>query len=89
MRKAIFTLAILIPSSILIGSAINSAVATLPTVVELIPAVSVSSEKCFEDMPCWDCTTMGNRICGLTVTENATELLESRTYNGTELPRTN
>jgi hypothetical protein len=19
---------------------------------------------CEEDMPCWDCTTMGNRICG-------------------------
>ena len=20
--------------------------------------------RCEEDMPCWDCTTMGNRICG-------------------------
>jgi hypothetical protein len=20
---------------------------------------------CEEDMPCWDCETMGNRICGL------------------------
>ena len=19
---------------------------------------------CFEDMPCWDCTTMGNQLCG-------------------------
>ena len=19
---------------------------------------------CIEDMPCWDCATMGNRICG-------------------------
>ncbi len=20
--------------------------------------------RCVEDMPCWDCHTMGNRICG-------------------------
>lgn len=20
--------------------------------------------RCEEDMPCWDCSTMGNRICG-------------------------
>lgn len=38
--------------------------------------------RCEEDMPCWDCTTMGNGICGLTPTENATELLESTTLNG-------
>lgn len=24
---------------------------------------------CAEDMACWDCTTMGNRICGPTTTE--------------------
>jgi hypothetical protein len=22
------------------------------------------SVRCREDMPCWDCQTMGNRICG-------------------------
>ncbi|AER49374.1 hypothetical protein STINGER_59 [Mycobacterium phage Stinger] len=22
------------------------------------------AEQCEEDMPCWDCTTMGNRLCG-------------------------
>lgn len=21
-------------------------------------------QRCTEDMSCWDCTTMGNRICG-------------------------
>lgn len=26
------------------------------------PGPAVSS--CEEDQPCWDCTTMGNRICG-------------------------
>ena len=23
-----------------------------------------SPARCEEDMPCWDCETMGNRICG-------------------------
>jgi hypothetical protein len=23
-------------------------------------------QECQEDMPCWDCETMGNRICGPT-----------------------
>lgn len=22
---------------------------------------------CQEDMPCWDCTTMGNKICGIVI----------------------
>lgn len=25
---------------------------------------STSTTTCAEDMPCWDCSTMGNRICG-------------------------
>lgn len=29
------------------------------------PTVSVAA--CEEDQPCWDCTTMGNRICGVDV----------------------
>ena len=24
-----------------------------------------SQAPCQEDMPCWDCETMGNRICGV------------------------
>ena len=23
-----------------------------------------NAPECMEDMPCWDCETMGNRICG-------------------------
>lgn len=26
--------------------------------------VPTSTTSCQEDMPCWDCTSMGNRICG-------------------------
>lgn len=39
---------------------------------------------CEEDMPCWDCETMGNGICGLTPSEDAAERSE-RTY---DLPAT-
>lgn len=28
------------------------------------PAVQVAEFLCVEDMECWDCETMGNRICG-------------------------
>lgn len=27
---------------------------------------------CEEDMPCWDCETMGNRICGVQIGEGVT-----------------
>lgn len=37
-------------------------------------------EPCHEDQPCWDCRTMGNRICGVEIGEAA--VLER------ELPRT-
>lgn len=31
------------------------------------PAIlSEPRPTCFEDEPCWDCSTMGNRICGAT-----------------------
>jgi hypothetical protein len=29
-----------------------------------IPEGQASENKCQEDQPCWDCKTMGNRICG-------------------------
>ena len=32
------------------------------------PVVSIPSTQCEEDEPCWDCTTMGNQICGPTST---------------------
>lgn len=30
------------------------------------PAVPTAGAVCYEDEPCWDCSMMGNRICGLT-----------------------
>lgn len=27
-------------------------------------ATSTADERCEEDMSCWDCTTMGNGLCG-------------------------
>lgn len=30
---------------------------------------SITQSTCYEDEPCWDCHTMGNRICGPTHTE--------------------
>lgn len=37
--------------------------------VQLIEPVTLTADtaplvRCEEDMPCWDCHTMGNRICG-------------------------
>lgn len=40
----------------LIVGALNGAPHTAPA-----PAPAV---ECIEDMPCWDCSTMGNHICG-------------------------
>jgi hypothetical protein len=30
----------------------------------LFPAEAPESIACYEDMPCWDCSTMGNKQCG-------------------------
>ena len=32
-----------------------------PTMRDNLPS---DARECHEDMPCWDCTTMGNHICG-------------------------
>ena len=42
--------------------------------------------RCEEDMPCWDCASMGNGICGLTPSEDAAERAESTTDNGQRQP---
>ena len=88
MKKLLATLAVMtLPTGMILGSVM---VKNLPA-VELFPAqVLISSEtRCFEDEPCWDCTTMGNRICGVTPSELEAELSESLVYNGTsELPHT-
>lgn len=45
-------------------------------------AIPPITYTCEEDMPCWDCLTMGNGICGLTPSEDAAERAESTTDNG-------
>lgn len=51
VAKAIFGL------SLVVGTVVSP---TLHHHVRLISA----APACYEDDPCWDCTTMGNRICG-------------------------
>lgn len=40
---------------------------SIPPVIDPGPApatVAAKATECHEDEPCWDCHTMGNRICG-------------------------
>jgi hypothetical protein len=39
-----------------------------------IPEIELT-RKCEEDMPCWNCSEMGNKICGPTFTETLTEVM--------------
>ena len=62
----------------------------VPILVTLILAVIMGKEifkaarvwnetlpyECQEDMPCWDCKTMGNEICG----EDITKIIQSHTH---------
>lgn len=34
------------------------------TIVTTTTSSPTSTTICYEDMPCWDCETMGNRVCG-------------------------
>jgi hypothetical protein len=63
MRQAIvgFTLVV---SVLVTGIAFDR---TNPNEIKLI--------KCEEDMPCWDCSTMGNKVCGPTFTEMLSETM--------------
>ena len=38
----------------------------LPRIID--PHTTVNVVRCEEDQPCWDCTTMGNKICGAATT---------------------
>jgi len=31
-----------------------------------VPTTPPTTTVCMEDMPCWDCNTMGNLVCGPT-----------------------
>lgn len=35
--------------------------------------VHSTAPQCMEDMPCWDCNTMGNHTCGTAITDNGKE----------------
>lgn len=38
--------------------------ATACTRPYFVPAPATTAVVCHEEEPCWDCHTMGNRICG-------------------------
>lgn len=52
---------VVIAVAVLIGWAFSTGQDRTQHRTGLIPPVSVT---CQEDMPCWDCTTMGNHKCG-------------------------
>lgn len=56
MKKLIATVSLL---TVLMGMG----ACAQPTVTVNYPTPTVN-EQCEEDMPCWDCETMGNLICG-------------------------
>lgn len=42
-------------------------IALLMALQALMAGPPSPTDRCWEDEPCWDCHTMGNRICGPTV----------------------
>jgi hypothetical protein len=54
----------------LIGTAIHEGIITDEAPPATSPDLLSDQPVCQEDMACWDCATMGNRICGpVTTTE--------------------
>ncbi|ABD58177.1 hypothetical protein PBI_COOPER_60 [Mycobacterium phage Cooper] len=47
-----------------VGLAIGTPKDAEPVTVPPAHVAEPTGQQCEEDMPCWDCTTMGNRICG-------------------------
>lgn len=84
---------VLVGSTLLMGVGLSGIGASVSDSIRPANVRTIRLEEvppCQEDQACWDCATMGNGICGLTPTEDAAELAESRTHNGTtELPATN
>lgn len=37
---------------------------SIPRTITITPTTIEWYDDCMEDEPCWDCRTMGNRICG-------------------------
>lgn len=48
------------PAVVLIPTATSTTSTTVPAVVAATPPTT----RCQEDMPCWNCHTMGNHVCG-------------------------
>lgn len=42
------------------------ALATVALSLASFAAPAAAPTRCTEDMPCWDCHTMGNQLCGPT-----------------------
>ena len=52
---------------ILAGAALTGAVLAGCTIIDRVSGPGDDRRpvtRCEEDMPCWDCSTMGNRVCG-------------------------
>jgi hypothetical protein len=59
------TIATLATSVVLVFTAFFGTSPSVPTSAPTSPAVTQEAEViCEEDMPCWECETMGNKICG-------------------------
>ena len=56
---------ILVSAVVAVGIALIIVVAALSVHRAVEGEATRSSPLCTEDMECWDCETMGNRICGV------------------------
>lgn len=59
---------------------------TPPSILDALTIEAPPTTICHEDMPCWDCSTMGNMICGPTTTEVIAEVPPAPAMEA--LPRT-
>ncbi len=61
------TILIMVILGVLLGALVGTALVLQSTqpALNTAPALPATpAPVCQEDMPCWDCTTMGNLICG-------------------------
>lgn len=60
MRRFLLVLVLCLPPALAAGPAVSWAKSQMSG-GQMFPG---QPQECTEDMPCWDCHTMGNRICG-------------------------
>lgn len=53
----------LIAAKILFGTTFVVGTLVSPTLHHHVRTIS-AAPACMEDQPCWDCTAMGNKVCG-------------------------